>query len=125
MNAGVIEKQGKKYLELFPGKILIENEQDIVDVIGMCGMNQTNLLMLYDDNLTDEFFDLKTCVAGNILQKLATYRIKVAAILTPEKIKGRFKEMVSEASLGSDFRVFYDKKSAEQWLMTIYRWPVA
>ena len=120
----IIEKEGKKFIELIPGQIIIQNEQDTVDVIGMCGVNRTNLVMLYNNNLTDDFFNLKTCIAGNILQKFVQYRVKVAAILSPEKMKGRFKEMVTEAHSGSDFRVFNDRQKAEEWLLKVYKWPV-
>ena len=120
----IIEKEDKKYIELIRGRVLIRNEQDAVDVIGMCGSCRTNLVLLHDNNLTDDFFNLKTCLAGDILQKFVTYRVKVAALLSPDKLKGRFKEMVSEAHGGSDFRVFSEKQKAEEWLLKLYKWPV-
>ena len=75
--------------------------------------------MLHAANLTDDFYRLKTGLAGDILQKFSTYRIRVAAVLTPELVsQSRFREMVLEANRGSQFHVFYKLEEAEKWLIS-------
>ncbi|MBN2444279.1 MAG: DUF4180 domain-containing protein [Spirochaetales bacterium] len=118
MEMNIMEKEGKKYIELIKGKLCIENESDAVDVVGFCGCHQTNLVLMYEDNLTEKFFDLKTGVAGEILQKFINYRVRIAIVLSMERITGRFKEMVNESHRSADFRVFSDKKAAKTWLLT-------
>jgi PadR family transcriptional regulator AphA len=125
MSVKLVEKKGKRYIELIPGKMRIENEQDAVDIVGLCGSYQTNSVLLGDGILADHFFDLKSGIAGAILQKFINYRVKIAAIISRERIKGRFGEMVYESQQGSDFRVFPDKESAEVWLLSMYQWPAA
>lgn len=50
--------------------------------------------MIHYVTLSEDFFKLKTKVAGNIIQKFINYGIKAAAIIPHETIqKGRFKEM--------------------------------
>ena len=116
MNFRIVQSKGIRYLEALPGNQLIANERDAVDWIGLCGENDTRLLMLYAANLTPDFYDLRSGVAGAILLKFVIYRLVVAAVLTPDLVnRGRFREMVAETNRGSAFRVFYDRERAEEW----------
>ena len=108
---------GKRYVELVPGETIIRNEQDAVELVGICGENDIDRILLNEKDLTKDFFDLKTLFAGNILQKFMTYGIKVALVISDDNIKGRFKEMAIEANQGNNFRIFTDKSQAEKWLI--------
>jgi PadR family transcriptional regulator, regulatory protein AphA len=95
----------------------LSSEQDALELVGVCGEYNTDRVMLHASNLTDDFYQLRTGLAGAVLQKFANYRIRAAAVLTPELVnQGRFREMVLEANRGNQFRVFYDRESAEAWL---------
>jgi len=89
-----------------------------VDVIGACFEHSTRLLLLYTDNLTEHFFDLSSGEAGEILQKLRNYHIKLAVVLSQDGVHqtSRFREMAAEERQGGDFRMFEDTASAEAWL---------
>lgn len=116
MNITVVETHEGIYLEGISGKI--KNERDAVDVVALCGEHSTNRLMLHADNLTEHFFDLKTRVAGDILQKFVNYGIKAVLVLPFKAGKqGRFGEMAIEANRSRHFGVFYDRKDAEEWLL--------
>ncbi len=120
MNYTLQEKDGQPYIECRPDGGRIENEQDAVDLVGICGEEGTQRLMLYAENLTDAFFDLKTGVAGAILLKFAIYQLIVAAVLSPQQgTQGKFHEMVLETNRGRQFRVFHDRQQAEQWLVSV------
>lgn len=117
MNMQVMKYGNTVYLEAMPRQKLIENEHDAVDVIGVCGEHNSTRLLLYAENLTDQFFDLKTRVAGQILQKFMNYGIRAALVLSPDFVQqGRFAEMALEANRGRYFGIFHDKAEAEQWL---------
>lgn len=74
--------------------------------------------MLPSAILSEEFFDLKTKLAGNIIQKFVNYGIKAAVIIPQEKIQSdRFKEMVLEMNKGNHFRLYWGKEEAEKWLL--------
>ena len=104
-------------LECLPGEERLAGERQALDLVAACGENGTDRLMLHADNLTEDFYRLRTGVAGEILLKFSTYRIRVAAVLTSELVdQGRFREMVLEANRGDQFRVFYDREAAEHWL---------
>ncbi len=120
MNVKIEEKNGVKFVEGIPGDTLIRNESDALDITGICGVNRAYRLLLHSDNLTDEFINLKTGVAGSVLQKLINYKIHMAAVIPAERIgKGRFFEMVTEANRGKDFRVFQDRDKAIDWLVSL------
>ena len=45
--------------------------------------------------------------------------LKVAAVLTIERVgRGKFYEFVLETNRGNQFRVFYNRKAAEEWLIS-------
>ncbi|AET67781.1 putative transcriptional regulator [Desulfosporosinus orientis DSM 765] len=117
MNYKLIEGP-KKYLEVMSAATPISTENDALDLVALCGENDTNLLMIHYTALSEDFFKLKTKVAGNILQKFMNYHIKAAAVLPNEIIqKGRFRELASETNKGNYFRMYESKAEAEQWLL--------
>jgi PadR family transcriptional regulator AphA len=118
MKVDVVEKSGVKYVEGRGSETRIENEGDVVELLRLCGENLASRLLLHAENLTEEFFDLRSGQAGMILQKFVNYHVKVALLLSRRHVKGRFGEMVLEANRGRHFRAFYDKAEAELWLIS-------
>jgi PadR family transcriptional regulator, regulatory protein AphA len=120
MDTIVVQKGVKKYVECTPGVgNLIASEREVLDLVAVCGENDTHRLLIQADNLTPEFYQLKTGLAGAILLKFSNYTLKVATLLTPELVnQGRFREMVLEANrTNPEFKVFYDREQAEEWLL--------
>ena len=62
-----------------PG-LKINNEQEALDLMANAGYLGARAIILPAENLSSEFFDLKTGVAGDILQKFSNYRMKLAII---------------------------------------------
>lgn len=118
MNYKVIEAGSEKYIELFSCELPISTEQDAVDLVAICGENDTNLLMLHSEAISNDFFRLKTGIAGKVLQKFVNYHIKAVAVVPDERVNtGKFREMALEANKGNHFRMFADKEQAEKWLL--------
>lgn len=113
----VIEKQGHKFIEAVGETTLLEDEKDVVDLIGVCAECNADRIMLHSGIFSKRFFDLKSGQAGMILQKLVNYQIKTAAVLSQDQIRGRFSEFVAETNRGYHFRVFSDRQQAEAWLL--------
>jgi hypothetical protein len=59
--------------ELISEQIEINDQQDTPDIIADAGYRGANRLIVYEQNLHPDFFDLKTRLAGEILQKFSTY----------------------------------------------------
>lgn len=118
MNYQIKETSTEKYIELFSTASPLNTENDALDLIALCSEVDTNLLILHLAALSEDFFNLKTGVAGKIIQKFVNYRIKVAVIIPDETaIKGKFKDMVIEANRNNHFRIFENILAAEKWLL--------
>lgn len=100
-----------------PGEVCLTSESDALDLVAACGEAGTQNLLLHGSNLAPAFFDLKSGLAGAALLKFSNYRLRVAAVLTPEQVgDGRFAEFASETRRSHDFRIFYDRDAAVRWL---------
>lgn len=118
MKYKVIERDNKRYIECNSAETILSSEQDALDLVAACAENNTNLIMLHSQVLADDFFKLRTGLAGQVLQKFVNYHVKVAVILTSEaRIRGKFKELITESNKGSDFRVLSNPAEAENWLL--------
>ncbi|GAC40884.1 DUF4180 domain-containing protein [Paenibacillus popilliae] len=94
--------------------------ENVSDIISICVENNTNFVLFDSEALSDEFFNLRTGVAGAVLQKFTMYRIKAAAVITDQqRIKGKFKNMLAENNKRGDFRSFESIIDAENWFLTI------
>lgn len=114
----IVETNGKFYIECLPLAIQLQSEADALDLVAACEEHGTNLLLIYEENLPDAFFDLRSGLAGAVLLKLRTYRICTAAVIGKERASaGRFGEFVLETNRGQAFRVFPDHAAAVDWLV--------
>lgn len=115
MNYRIVEKAEKKYIEL---KEAFNSEEDVVDIIGVCISNDINMLLLKEEVFDEKFINLRSGLAGIVLQKFTNYHIKASAVIEDEdKIQGRFRELISELNKSKDFRVFKTITEAENWIL--------
>jgi hypothetical protein len=115
MEYAKIERNEASYLKITSGQI--REERDAIAMISACVEHGADRLLLPDECLSDDFFRLSSQVAGLVLQKLAVYGIKTAAVVSPEKVRGKFKDFLVEADRGNMFRAFDDCDKAERWLL--------
>lgn len=87
-------------------------------VIEACYSKGVDSALLFAENLTENFFDLSSGEAGVILQKLRTYRIRIAVVYNPELVRfsSRFGEMAEEEGRTGYFRLFESEQAAREWL---------
>lgn len=119
MNYKIVNKNknNNKYIEFASGLKKLSSEQDVVECISICMENNVYTIMLHSNVLSEDFFNLKTKLAGMALQKFINYHVKVAVIIEDEKrLNERFKEMIMEANKGNDFRTFKNIQDAESWI---------
>lgn len=113
----IIEKNNQNYILLDSIGKSIQTEQDAMELLTVCFENRIHLLLIHGERLSDDFLNLKTGIAGSVLQKFAMYNIKAAAILDENRTKGRFKEFLIESNKGNVFRSFSNPDDAENWLV--------
>lgn len=120
MEYDVVTLNGIRFLECQPTGGVLDGENGALDLVALCGENEVDTVLLYQENLTPAFFDLKTGEAGRMFLKWTNYSIRVAAIISPEiSHQGRFYEMVLETNRRNDFRVFANKPDAVEWIRKI------
>lgn len=74
-------KDHSKVIIIDSSEILIRNVQDALDLMSSIQYNyESNKFVIEQSNLTEEFFELKTRLAGEILQKYGNYNIKIAIV---------------------------------------------
>ncbi|MEA4906372.1 MAG: DUF4180 domain-containing protein [Anaerolineaceae bacterium] len=117
MDVQVIQHHGITIVESLPGSGQIANENDVLDLVAACGEHGSDRLLLHEGNLSADFYDLRSGLAGVVMLKLSNYRLRAAAVLPPEKSgQGRFGEMVLETNRGRQFRVYPEREAALDWL---------
>lgn len=117
MEFKIIEPGNKRILECLPDGGIISSENDALDLVGLCGGEQTDIVLLYHTNLHPDFYDLKTGLAGKVMLKLTNYQIHLAAVIPTGLVgTGRFYEMVIETNRRNDFRVYGTRDEALQWI---------
>ena len=76
----IVENNGQKVAEIISDQVEITTVQDGLDWLAAAWHEGAENLVIHEQNLCPEFFDLKTQLAGDILQKAATYHMKVAIV---------------------------------------------
>jgi hypothetical protein len=99
--------------ELIEKETIVNEVQDILDLIADAGQNESNRVIIYEHNLNKDFFDLKTRLAGEILQKISNYRFRMAIIGDFTKYKSRsLQDFIWECNRGKMIAFVSDLKSA-------------
>jgi hypothetical protein len=108
---------GRQYLAAAPGQPLIGRIEDVNRVLEECFSHEVQRLLLYPEHLTPHFFDISSGEAGEILNKLRQYRIRLAIVVPPgTPMSRRFAELMADEQQGEDVRLFADQQAAEEWL---------
>ncbi|NVO10419.1 MAG: DUF4180 domain-containing protein [Bacteroidales bacterium] len=76
--------------EIISENIIINSTQDALDIMGNCTYQGSTRIIIREKNIIPDFFDLKTGIAGDILQKFLTYSVRLALV-------GDFKKYKSES----------------------------
>lgn len=66
--------------ELKDSSVVINTVQDAVELLGNCRYQGADRIIISKDQIIPEFFDLKTKIAGEILQKFSNYQVQVAIV---------------------------------------------
>jgi len=109
---------GKWYMASRSTKCLIRSRQDILDLLAWGYQNETNLFLLKDTDLAPQFYDLRTGLAGEILQIVSNYRVRLAIVGTFAMVKSkRFGELMAESNKGLLVRCTQNQDEAISWLV--------
>jgi Domain of unknown function (DUF4180) len=106
MKYHVHKNNGTKIVEVQCLDESINSSSDFLDVIANI---PSNIVVLKKEMLSESFFDLKTGLAGNILQKVSNYSIKLGIIGDFSMIRSSsFKDFIFESNNNKQV-IFIDK----------------
>ncbi len=103
MDTEIISHQtdGLTFLEIRSEEQFINNVQDVLDLFGELYGQYYDGIILYERNITHDFFDLQTKLAGEILQKFSNYRIRLVIVGDWSKYTSRSLEaFITESNRG-------------------------
>jgi len=114
MNVRIIENETSKIAVIESSEILINNTQDALDLIADINhLYDCNKMILSESSITKGFFDLKTGIAGEILQKFTNYNMKVAIVGSFESyLSESLRDFIFESNKGSLVFFLPDEKAA-------------
>jgi hypothetical protein len=109
-----------KMLEREPGTRYLADADDVGRLLEDCFSAGARTALLHADNLPRKFFDLSSGQAGIILQKLRSYRVRLAVVAPKERVvtSHRFNEMAAEERRSGQFAMFETRDAAAAWLVT-------
>jgi hypothetical protein len=106
----------RSYVTLGSPTELVNSVQDFLDLSGWAGEHNTNLILLSETNFPAAFYDLSTRVAGEILQKVSNYHLRLVVFGSFDGMSERFREFMRESNKGRQVRFARTHDEAVAWL---------
>ncbi|WP_424038288.1 DUF4180 domain-containing protein [Porphyromonas endodontalis] len=78
-----------KVAEIITDKVILRSTEDGLDLLDNLYYQGFDKIIIHEKNITPEFFDLKTKIAGEILQKFAQYQMPLIIVGDFSKYKSK------------------------------------
>lgn len=102
-----------KIAELVSQEMLINNYEDALQLIVDLYYQDFDRMIIHEKNITPAFFDLKTGIAGDVLQKFSNYKMRLAIIGEFPKYPGQaIKDFIYESNKGRQVNFLDSLESA-------------
>jgi len=114
VNITIDQKGDSKVAIIESSDLLIRDTQDALDLIASVSYNyECNKMIIFQSNLTEEFFELRTKLAGEILQKFVNYHVKLAIVGKFDGYNSKsLKDFIYECNNGKQVFFLADKEEA-------------
>ncbi|SET20853.1 DUF4180 domain-containing protein [Paenibacillus sp. NFR01] len=101
--------------------LVLRDVQDALDLMATVTYNHDcNKLLLHQENIVEEFFDLKTRIAGEILQKYVNYGFKLAIVGDYSRYDSKaLKDFIYECNNGKQIFFLNSREEALQALHAV------
>ncbi|ATA92778.1 DUF4180 domain-containing protein [Capnocytophaga canimorsus] len=73
-------KNSSKIAEILSEKVILTSVDDTLDLIGNLSYQGFSQIIIHEKNISTDFFDLKTKIAGDILQKFTQYQMPLIIV---------------------------------------------
>ncbi|SFF11633.1 protein of unknown function [Paenibacillus algorifonticola] len=121
MNITIDQLGSSKVAVIESSDVIIRDVQDALDLMASVNYNyECHKIMLQKANLTEDFFELKTRLAGEILQKYVNYKVKLAIVGDFDTYDSKsLKDFIYECNNGKQVLFLRDKQEAVHALHNI------
>lgn len=122
MNIFIDQKGNSKVAIVDSSDIIIHDVQDALDLMASIYYNNNECykIMINKSNITKDFFELKTGLAGEVLQKYVNYNVKLAIVGDFDEYNSKsLKDFIYECNNGKQVFFLRDKKDALHALHSI------
>jgi len=112
------EELGVTFVEGVPARSFLRTPADAERVLESCLSARTRTVLMYSSNLTPRFFDVSSLEAGDILQQLRAYGVRLAVVREPGSMapSRRFHELLAAERREHFFDMFDSRGAAVEWL---------
>ncbi|BCJ93920.1 hypothetical protein acsn021_14890 [Anaerocolumna cellulosilytica] len=120
MNITTIEQKENRIALVECEELLIRDVQSALDLMASVNYNcNSSRIVLYKSAVTEDFFELSTCLAGEILQKFINYGVKLAIIGDYANYTSKsLRDFIYESNHGKDVFFVATKEEAVEILAT-------
>lgn len=95
------QKGNVKIAEVLSEGKIIDTVDDGLSLLGDLYYQDFDKIIIHEKNVTPDFFDLKTGIAGEILQKFSNYRVRLAIVGDFSKYSNKsLKDFIYESNKG-------------------------
>jgi len=120
----IIEGNNGGIAEVISDKLLISEVQDALDLMAECDYRGARRIIIKKENIIPDFFDLKTGIAGEILQRFSTYDMRLAILGDFSKYESRaLRDFIYESNKAGRILFVPDRKVALERLAHNYLNP--
>jgi len=118
MKIDFTEINGISVAEIISDNIEINNQQDALEIMMNCKFQGADRLIVQEKNLNPDFFELKSGIAGEILQKFSTYNAKLAIVGDFSKYSSKsLKDFIFESNKTGRINFMNSTKEAKERLV--------
>jgi|SRR5690606_34975514 len=90
-----------KIAEIITDDIVLRTTEDGLDLLGNLYYQGFDIIILHEKNITPDFFNLRTKIAGDILQKFSQYKMPLAIVGDFSKFKSKsLNDFIFESNKG-------------------------
>jgi hypothetical protein len=104
--------------EVTSTEMVIASAQDGLDLLGNLYYQDVDKIIIHERSLTPDFFDLKTGIAGELLQKFSNYRVRLAIVGDFAKYTGKsINDFIYESNKGGHINFVASQSEAIEVLL--------
>jgi hypothetical protein len=97
------EINSQRFGEIISDEMVVKDARSALDLMGTLYYDGYDGIILHEKNMSPEFFDLSSGLAGEVLQKFSNYKMRLAIIGQFEKFTSKsLQDFIRESNAGGN-----------------------